>query len=178
MFSYPANGVFLGNCTNNFSWGMYGVIQSARSWVTGPPVSYTSGVNGSSVALPAETILLATRFKMPPASWMQGGIDGLYSVWAATLLNSDGVDCNSGGPGVACAFPGQLNGIWAAPVADGDPGSLYDGYAGQSPFAFTDGHAKAMKPAATVNVQAGITAGNTGCEESGYWYMWDHTRTQ
>lgn len=174
MFSYPGNGVFLGQCTNNFNWQMRGVIQSARSWVA----NWQQAINGSAVGLPSQTILFATRFKMAPTSWMQGGIDGIYSPWATTMLNSDGVDCDGGGSGTQCSFPGQTNGMWTAPSTDGDDGVFYDGYGGQSPFAFTDGHAKSMKPSATVNIQNGIVAGNTGCEESGYWFMWDSTRTQ
>jgi len=176
MFSYPGNGVFVADCSPSWGgWSMYGVIQSARSWVTGGPNPYTSPVNDTSIGLPSQTILMATRFKMATSSWMQGGIDGMYSPWAATMLNSDGVDCQGGGTGEVCSFPGQINGEWGAIVPDGDDGVFYDGYGGQSPFAFTDGHAKSMKPAATVNEQAAISYGNGACHESGYWYMWDST---
>ena len=67
--------------------------------------------------------------------------------------------------------------MWTAP----DPsynGVIYDGWGGQSPFAFTDGHAKSMRPTQTVNMNKGITANNAGgCVESGYLEMWDATRT-
>jgi prepilin-type N-terminal cleavage/methylation domain-containing protein len=175
MFSYPANGVFVGGCSPSWNgWNMDGVIQSNRTWVN----NWNNPVNGSAVGLPSQTVLFATRFKMAPSSWMQGGIDGIYSPWATTMLNSDGVDCQGGGTGEVCSFPGQINGEWGPIVNDGDDGVFYDGYGGQSPFAFTDGHAKSMKPSATVNIGAAIAYGNAGCIESGYWYMWDHTRTQ
>jgi len=176
MFSYPGNGIFAGTCGQpTWQWNMIGVIQSNRSWTA----NFNQPVSGTSIPMAAQTILFATREKMAAASWMQGGIDGIFSCWATTLLSSDGVDCNTG---TQCALPGQLNGLWTAPVATYD-GSIYDGYAGQSPFAFTDGHAKSMKPTQTVNINAGIATGDSGgCQQSNsvndFWYMWDATRTQ
>jgi len=176
MFSYPGNGIFAGTCgAANWQWDMIGVIQSNRSWTA----NYNNPVNATSIQFPSQTILFATRFKMAAASWMQGGIDGIYSPWATTLLNSDGVDSQTSG--APAALPGQLNGLWAPPVATYD-GSIYDGYAGQSPFAFTDGHAKSMKPTQTVNISAGIAQGNSGgCQNSNsaqnFWFMWDATRS-
>ncbi|MDR3689649.1 MAG: prepilin-type N-terminal cleavage/methylation domain-containing protein [Fimbriimonas sp.] len=172
MFSYPGNGIFGGKCSPSWGgWNMVGVIQSNRGWTN----NYNTPVSATSIQFPSETILFATRFKMAAASWMQGGIDGLFSVWAATLLNSDGIDSNGSQP---AALPGQFNGPFGPPVAT-YPGSIADNYAGQSPFAFTDGHAKSMKPIQTVNFQAGVSWNQAGgCEDSGYLYMWDATRTK
>ena len=172
MFSYPGNGIFAGQCSPSWGgWNMIGVIQSNRSWVN----NYNNPVSATSIQFPSQTILFATRFKMSSLSWMQGGIDGIYSPWATTLLNSDGVDGGN-------ALPGQQNGLWTAPVGTYD-GTIYDGYAGQSPFAFTDGHAKSMKPTQTVNISAGIAQNNAGgCQNSSsaqnFWFMWDATRSQ
>jgi prepilin-type N-terminal cleavage/methylation domain-containing protein len=168
MFSYPGNGIFSAKCSPSWGgWDMVGVIQSNRSWTN----NYNSPRSATSIQFPSETILFATRFKMHPESWMQGGIDGIYSPWAATLLNSDGVDAGK-------SLPGQKNGPWSAP--DGSySGVIYDGYAGQSPFAFTDGHAKSMKPIQTVDVAKGTAWGGAGgCSDSGFLKMWDATRTE
>jgi len=167
LFSYPGNGIFAGHCSPGWAgWDMIGVIQSNRSWTN----NYNSPRSATAVGLPAETIVFATRFKMHPTSWMYPGMDGVYSPWASTLLNSDGVDNGM-------SLPGQKNGLWAAadPTYDG---VIYNGYGGQSPVGFVDGHAKSMKPTATVDIAKSIAAGNNGCVESGYYKMWDATRTQ
>lgn len=169
MFSYPGNGIFAGNCAPSWGgWDMVGVIQSNRSWVN----NYNAARSATSIPLPSETIIFATRFKMHPTSWMYSeGIRGVFDPWAATLLNSDGVDNGM-------SLPGQGNGPWSAPVP-GYNGVIYDGYAGASPFAFTDGHAKTLKPAQTVDYSKGTAANNAGgCQESGFLKMWDATRDQ
>jgi prepilin-type N-terminal cleavage/methylation domain-containing protein len=167
MFSYPGNGIFAGQCSPSWGgWNMVGVIQSNRSWTN----NYNSPRSATAITFPSETILFATRFKMSKDSWMQGGIDGIYSPWAATLLNSDGVDAGN-------SLPGQKNGMWSAPDGSYD-GVIYNGYGGQSPFAFTDGHAKSMKPIQTVDVAKGAAWGQAGgCADSGYLKMWDSTRS-
>lgn len=168
-FSYVANGIFAGKCTPSWGgWNMVGVIQSNRSWVN----NYTTAVSQTQIPLVAETILFATRYNVHPTSWMySGGIEGSFSPWASVLMMSDGVD-----NGVS--LPGQKNGPWTKPVADYD-GVIVNVYGGQSPFTFTDGHSKSMKPTATVDMAKGITNNNAGgCVEAGYWKMWDATRTQ
>src|SRR5271165_4876090 len=107
MFSFPGNGVFAGQCTASWGgWSVVGPIQSSRTWTNGCTSNSKTGTSNcppgmgtSSVGLPAESILFATRFKMAPTSWMQGGIDGVFSPWATTLMQSDGVDCDGGGKG-------------------------------------------------------------------------------
>ena len=166
MFSFPGNGIFAGDCSANFGWDVVGPIQSNRGWT----VNFNSPMSETAVGLPSESILFATRFKMAPSSWMQGGIDGIYSCWAATFLQSDGID---GGT----SLPGQANGMFTAPVAGYD-GVIVDSYSGQSPFAFTDGHAKSMAPLQTVDFGKGVAANDAGgCKQSGYLKMWDATRT-
>lgn len=168
-FSYVANGIFAGDCQPSWAgWNMIGVIQSNRSWVN----NYNSAVSQTQIPLVADTILFATRYNVHPTSWMySGGIEGSFSPWASVLMMSDGVD-----NGVS--LPGQKNGPWTAPVSNYD-GVIVNVYGGQSPFAFTDGHAKSMKPTATVDMAKGITNNNAGgCVEAGYWKMWDATRTQ
>jgi len=167
-FSYPGNGIFAGKCSPSWGgWDMIGVIQSNRSWTN----NYNSPRSATAIPLVAETIIFATRFKLSPDSWMKGGIQGVYSPWAATLLMSDGIDAGN-------SLPGQKNGPWSPP--DGSySGVIYDGYGGQSPVGFTDGHSKSMKPTATVDLAKGTAWGQAGgCQESGYWKLWDATRTE
>ncbi|HEY0866309.1 MAG TPA: prepilin-type N-terminal cleavage/methylation domain-containing protein [Fimbriimonas sp.] len=167
-FSYPGNGIFAGDCAPSWGgWNMIGVIQSNRSWVN----NWNAPVGATSIPLPAETIIFATRHQMHPTSWMYPRMEGVFSCWATTLMMSDGVD-----NGVS--LPGQKNGPWTAPVGNYN-GVIYDGYGGQSPFGFTDGHAKTMRPTQTVDMTKGIAANNAGgCVESGYWKMWDATRAE
>ena len=166
-YSYPGNGIFAGKCSPSWvGWEMVGVIQSNRNWT----LNYNSPRSATAIGLPAETILTATRFKMHPSTNI-AAIEGIYSPWHATMLNSDGVD---GG----VSLPGQKNGMWAAPVGNYS-GVIDDTNAGSSPFAFVDGHAKSLKPIQTVDMQKGIAANNAGgCQESGFLKMWDATRTQ
>jgi len=59
LFSYPGNGVFAGRCAPSWGgWDMIGLIQSNRSWTN----NYNAPRNATAVGLPAETILMATRF--------------------------------------------------------------------------------------------------------------------
>ncbi len=183
LFSFPANGVFAYDCdSNSTGWNVVGPIQSDRTWTTGCTSNATGshcppGLSDTAVGLPSESILFATRFKMAPSSWMQGGIDGIYSCWATTLMQSDGVDCNGGGPGVGCSLPGQAKDPFSPPDPSYD-GVIYDGWAGTSPFGMIDGHAKSMHPTQTVNMNKGVSSGNAGgCKQSGYLEMWDATRT-
>jgi prepilin-type N-terminal cleavage/methylation domain-containing protein len=168
-FSYPGNGVFAGDCgTGGWGgWNMVGVIQSNRSWVN----NYNSPRSASSIPLVADTIIFPARFKLSPQSWMYPQMQGVFSCWATTIMQSDGVDGGN-------SLPGQKPDMWSAPDPT-YPGVIADGSGGPTPFAMTDGHAKSMKPIATVDVQKGIAAGNAGgCQQSGYLKMWDATRTQ
>lgn len=166
MFSYPANGILAGDCSATWGgWKFRGVINANRNWFEQNSRSATE------VGLPAETILFATRYKLSPNSWMTGGIEGSFSPWATVLMMSDGIDAGN-------SLPGQKNGPWTAP----DPsfnGVIADGYAGQSPFGFVDGHARTMRPTQTVDLQKGIAANNAGgCLQANYWKMWDALRTE
>jgi hypothetical protein len=62
--------------------------------------------------------------------------------------------------------------MWGKP--SNSPGTLANVYAGLSTFSFTDGHAKAMNPIQTI-YQGAYNNGNC---DSGFFYMWDATRTE
>ncbi len=161
MYSYWANGVLSAKCTPGWDgWKFRGVINFSHSWAEMAPRS------ASAVTFPASTILLATRMVPAEGSWMQT-LHGAFSCWSGVLTNSDGVD-------MGVALPGQKNGTFGAPDGTYD-GTIYNGYAGKSNFAFTDGHAKTMKPTETVNIGA-AQAG--GCIESDYFKMWDSLRAE
>lgn len=166
MFSYPANGVLGGTCGESvWAWKFRGVINANRNWFE------QSSRPATQITRPAETIIFASRFKLPPNSGMKNGIEGSFSPWATVIMASDGVD---GGT----SLPGQKNGMFSAPDATYN-GVINDGYSGQSPFAFSDGHAKTMRPIQTVDVEAGIKTNNAGgCQNSGFYKMWDALRPE
>ena len=161
MYSFWANGVYMGQCTPSWGgWNMRGIVQTNRSWVN----NYNAPRGATEVTYPAETILLCTRMKPAPGSWMQT-LHGAFSPWGGVMTQSDGVD-------MGVALPGQKNGPWSAPVP-GYNGTIADIYAGKSNFTFADGHAATLDPGKTVDWTA-TQAG--GCQESGFLKMWDAIR--
>ncbi len=158
MYSYVANGVIGGQCTPAWDgWKFRGVINASHNWFE------MTARGATSVGRPSQTILLATRFKMHPESWMYSeGMRGLFDPWASVLMMADGVDAGK-------SLPGQENGPWDAPVPT-YAGVIETHYMGKSPFSFVDGHAAVLDPRRTVNMSA-TQAG--GCLESDFYDMWD-----
>ncbi|RYG39541.1 prepilin-type N-terminal cleavage/methylation domain-containing protein [bacterium] len=151
-YSYWANGIF--GWVNDFDFR--GVVNFSRGW-TGA----LEARSGTEITKPAETILFATRTKhLNPA----GTLEGAFSPWYGIVTLVDGVD---GGQ----VLPGQRD-CWAAP----DPahkGLIDETYQGQSAFAFSDGHAKSMKPVQTVD----MSAPGAGCRvDHKFTKMWDALR--
>jgi prepilin-type N-terminal cleavage/methylation domain-containing protein/prepilin-type processing-associated H-X9-DG protein len=166
MYSYVANGVIAGACGSNWGgWRFIGVINASRPWFEMTPRAMAS------IGLPAQTIMLAERHKMPADSWMQP-MHGAFSPWATVLIGPDAVDNGN-------SLPGQRtsggDGTWAPPVPGSD-GHIATTHSGKGNFAFADGHVKALKPSATVDADPNKYS-NTGCY-SGFFFMWDATRTQ
>jgi prepilin-type N-terminal cleavage/methylation domain-containing protein/prepilin-type processing-associated H-X9-DG protein len=163
-YSVIANGVIGGACgAPTWAWNFLGVINASRTWFDITPRAM-AGVN-----LPAETIMLAERHKMPSNSWMQP-MQGAFSCWATVLMGPDAVDGGN-------SLPGEKQDVgdatWQAPDPNSD-GAIATVHSGMGNFAFSDGHAKAMRPRATVRANA---QSNCGCQGP-YFYMWDATRTQ
>jgi prepilin-type N-terminal cleavage/methylation domain-containing protein/prepilin-type processing-associated H-X9-DG protein len=160
--SVIANGVL---AWADNGWKMVGVINASRSWFDMTPRAMAG------VGLPAETIMLAERHKMQPQSWMTT-MEGAFSPWATVLMNADGVDAGNSMPGNK---QGAANTMWQAPDPSSD-GGIATQHSGMANFAFSDGHVKAMKPRATVD--ASPAKYNNCGNLSGYFKMWDATRTQ
>jgi len=166
LYSYAANGIVGGTCDNAFAWKFRGVINANRSWFE------QNSRSGTEVVKPSETIMFFTRFTMTPQSWMYPeGIRGAFDPWASVFMQADGVDAGNG-------LPAQKNGMWSAPDTTGTWfGEVSGNYQNGSPLAFTDGHAKTMNAFQTVDVAAGVKAGNSGgCYNSGFLKYFDALR--
>ena len=154
-FNYVANGIL----AYDGAWKFRGVINASRDWFEQTPR------NATSITKPAETILFASRLKMHPESWMKPEIEGAFSPWHTCLIGPDGVDAGK-------SLPGQKDTQWG-PVDPRYEGVLSTIYGGQSTFAFSDGHAKSMKPAQTVNMSATRAGGDVNDR---FLKMWDALR--
>jgi prepilin-type N-terminal cleavage/methylation domain-containing protein/prepilin-type processing-associated H-X9-DG protein len=153
-YSYWANGVIAWGA-NGFE--LRGVIAPHYGFVT----NVTPPRNGTGITNPAETIFLTMRNKNYDGTRVWGVWNPWHGVFTVVM----------GGIDDAKSLPGQ-NDCWAKP----DPaykGLVYAPYAGQSNFAFSDGHAKTMNPFTTVNMaapQAGFHV------DSKFLKMWDAVR--
>jgi prepilin-type N-terminal cleavage/methylation domain-containing protein/prepilin-type processing-associated H-X9-DG protein len=157
-FAYIANGVIGGRCGEaTWAWDLIGVINAGRNWF-----SNASSASGTGIALPAGTIMFATRYKVTTPRY-----DSAFSQWYTTMIGADGLDQGS--------MPGSPNGTWGALDGNYD-GTISTVFAGKSPFAFVDGHAAVMKPSQTVKVDGSVT--DNGCKNSGYFKMWSGIREQ
>jgi len=160
-FTYVANGVVGGSCgASTWSWNLIGVINAGRTWF-----GNNNSANGTAVNLPAETIMFATRYKLHPTVTLR--YDSAFSQWMTTMIGADGFDQKS--------MPGSPNGTWGALDGSYD-GTIGTAFAGKSPFAFVDGHAKTLKPSTTVNVGPGVT--DNGCQDSPFFKYWSAIRSQ
>lgn len=177
-YSYVANGALGGNCINTAGtfWKFRGVIgfngdpnYNGANW-------YENGTRSqTAVSQVADTVLFATRSSTPPNTdhaAASGKMEGVFSPWEAVFQGPSSSDANNGNNGV---LPGQKS-IWSAP----DPtykGYIDRFYAGNSPVAFTDGHAKSQKPEQLVDFGGGTTDGNAGgCYDKRFLNKWDALR--
>jgi prepilin-type N-terminal cleavage/methylation domain-containing protein len=169
--SYVANGTLGGDCEGGTSpfWKFRGVInlnQGASNW-------YEDGTR-SQTQIPriSQTVLFATRSRNPKGadhSPESNAFEGAFGAYNSILNGASSIDCNPSGE---CTLPGQRS-LWSAP----DPtykGYIDRSYGNGSPVAFTDGHAKMMRPEQTVDFAAGTAYGNAGgCYQSKFMNMWD-----
>jgi len=177
--SYVANGVLSGDCSGAAGtfWKFRGVIAfngdpnyGAANWYENATRSQTSITNV------ADTVLFATRSGTPKGTDHDSAankMEGAYGSWTAVFQGPSSSDAKGQG-GV---LPGQAGDpFFKAP----DPtykGFIDRYYAGNSPVAFADGHAKSMKPEATVDMGGGVTDGNAGgCFGKRYLNKWDALR--
>jgi hypothetical protein len=152
--------------------------QTGAGWQTHGVFAHSSQMGfaettpSTSIALPAETILLSERYKLSPWEAAGRGGDanprGIYD-------DNDQVFMGGYKPQV---FPGQtsITGAdctWTVPCPNG-PSEVANGFNGMTTFSFSDGHAKAMNPQQTIDWTAYSL---TNCDSHGY-KLWDKTRTQ
>ena len=142
--SYASNGVIAWDGSNNAVFGVMGLSQSkgdptvavANQWM-GKSVRTLAGVGRT-----AETMLLAEKHQPQNVTdWGTGSLFSGSASWDANT-NSTGPITTSGNipngtRSKTALFPNGPNGGVSAP------------HSGLGNFAFTDGHVKAMKPAAT-----------------------------
>lgn len=158
-FSYPGNSVVCWDWQVLGGWKFIGVNNARQNWWK----NYTTDVTTTGVGLPAETVLLAERHKaynIWSNPWAQVDITGAWDSNWSTFL------------GWTSDLPGQGAGaLWGKPT--NSPGMVSNVYNGVATFSFCDGHAAAIQPIKTVNT-AGYNNGNC---DTGYFKMWDATRT-
>ena len=161
---------FVGNGLMCYDW------QSANAWVTQGIFAHNSQLyrndttSATSVALPADTILVAERYKLLTPDPNNGGDNptGVYSPNNVVVtagyapkqlpgqMTAAGADCPSGKPCVGGKY------------------EIVNNFSGQGTFSFVDGHAKAMKPEQTVDYNA---YSSINCDAMAY-KLWNKTRTQ
>ncbi|RYG38931.1 prepilin-type N-terminal cleavage/methylation domain-containing protein [bacterium] len=177
--SYVGNSTLAGGCltgTDPF-WQFRGVIGFNGPSSYGATNWYQNGTRSQTqINEIAGTVLFATRSSTSVGSEHDsaaGKMEGAFSPWNAVYqgpANSDTTD-GSNGP-----LPGQRS-IWSAPDATykGNLDRFYGG--GMAPVAYTDGHAKMVKPEVTVDIEGGIADNNGGgCLDKRYLKQWDALR--
>jgi len=146
--SYVSNGFLWQDINNGYKTSMDGVMgfNDATDQCTNTWMARGTTVDGA-VTNPAGTIVFAVRYGSQDM-WGQGDLVSGVNWW----------DNNSGGPGM---IPnGSLDptvpytavdahGVTYTVNLNQQNGAIINTYSGQAPFAFVDGHAKSMIPAAT-----------------------------
>ena len=147
--SFVANGYWRPQATGG-NWEVRGVIAHGGpdfSWVVG-----STGINATSVTNPADTVMLSEKDAVYPGG--KDLVNRLDFGVNSSLLSVPWYDCGSGG--------GLLPDGTRAPLANpydtsqvcssgkiGPNGAVTAVFNGVASFAFSDGHAKEMKPAQT-----------------------------
>ncbi|RYG45867.1 prepilin-type N-terminal cleavage/methylation domain-containing protein [bacterium] len=177
--SYVANGTLGGACNTSSTtfWNFRGVIGFNGPTNFNPTNWYQNGTRSQTeINEVANTVLFATRSSTPPGTdhdSAAGKMEGAFGVWNAVFQGPASSDSKDGSNGT---LPGQRS-IWSAPDATykGHIDRFYGG--GLSPVAFTDGHAKMMKPESTVDFAGGTADGNAGgCYDKRFLGLWDALR--
>ena len=160
-YSYPGNGVVCWDWKDTpGGWKFIGVLNPRQSWW----FNYDTTVSTTSVPLPADTIILSERYYAYDTStnpWTPTTITGAWDLNWITFL------------GWYDDLPGQGPGnMWGKP--SNSPGMVSNVYANMAVFSFTDGHTKAMNQIQTI-FSGGYNNGNC---DTGFFKMWDATRTE
>ena len=175
--SYVANGVLSGMCNNTAGtfWKFRGVFGHNGPTDYGSTNWYENGTRSQTqINEVANTVMFATKSKLPTGANGGAQDEGAFSPWGKIYQGPSTLDTGTSNTGV---LAGQKNGLFSAP----DP--TYKGFldryygSGASPVAFTDGHAKMLKPEQSVDISGGIADANAGgCYEKKYLNMWDALR--
>ena len=138
--SYAANGTLqcVGNCNEaNPGAKLLGVMQMAQPWIGDNPR------HNAQIKKPAQTILLAEKHNRDTTSVLPDGFSVLSSFGPAQLFSGT-TDWDGFGAG---AIPDGTRAVAAFP--NGPNGSVSANHLETANFLFCDGHAKALRPAAT-----------------------------
>ncbi len=171
--SYAANAMLGGDCLGGGGtfWKFRGVI--AFNQQAGGGNWYENGTRSQTqIPMIAETVLFAARSGLPAGSAKDPRanlMEGAFSPWNSTILQASTVDVGT----TEGTLPGQTNDIFGAPNPN-LKGHL-DLYYGVTPIVFTDSHAKAVKPASTVNMQNSWNNAG-GCISPNFLKQWDALR--
>lgn len=176
--SYVANGLLAGDCGGSgHFWKFRGVVgingpsnYGATNWHENGSRSQTE------IDQVASTVLFATRSATPPGTDKDssaGKLLGAFDMWGLVFQGPSNSDIRS--DGTNGVLPGQAS-LWSA------PNTTYKGYidrfyAGNSPVAYTDGHAKSVKPETTVDFAGGVAQNGSGGCIGLYNKQWDSLRT-
>jgi prepilin-type N-terminal cleavage/methylation domain-containing protein len=178
-YSYVANGLIAGNCSAAADpwWQFRGVVGINGPSDYGGTNWHTQGDRSQTeINQIATTVLFATRSGTPPGTYYdssQGKLPGAFDAWSVVFEGPANSDIDP--DGTHGVLPGQAS-LWSAP----DPtylGYIDRFYGGGAPIAFTDSHAKNVKPETTVDIPGGITDGNGGgCFNTRFNGEWDALR--
>lgn len=172
--SYAANAMLGGDCLGTLGgnfWKFRGVIAfnqaaSGGGW-------YDNGTRSQTeIPMIADTIMFAARSGLPQGSAKDPRanlMEGAFSPWNSTILQASTVDVGT----TEGTLPGQTNNIFGAP--DPTKKGWLDLYYNVTPIVYTDSHAKAVKPATTVNMQNSWNNAG-GCITPNFLKQWDALR--
>jgi prepilin-type N-terminal cleavage/methylation domain-containing protein/prepilin-type processing-associated H-X9-DG protein len=140
IISYVSNG-FLYQDPNTYKTHMYGISGVAQTWMA------STTTNGTAVTKPAETVMFAVSYGRSDLWGMNDVLSGVN--WWDYNNGGPGMIPN-GNPGTTAPYQAQNNkGVETTVNMDPRYGAVASTYAGGTPFAFADGHAKSMIPYAT-----------------------------
>jgi prepilin-type N-terminal cleavage/methylation domain-containing protein/prepilin-type processing-associated H-X9-DG protein len=146
--SFASNGLIRWNGSQNENFGLMTLVQNipaAANRCGASPWMGNTIVNATSVGLPADTIMLATRYNSQ-ITWGMGDMITGVDWWDGSGhggLIPDG--SRNGNPYTASNWDGQTFTI----NRNNRNGAVSAGYANKAVFAFADGHAAVLDPVQT-----------------------------
>lgn len=149
--SFATNG-WMNAQAPDWQWGMWGVIGMYQNWMNGPKTA-----TSTSVSNPADTVLMASRFGSTDV-WGPDSFFAGVSWWDGTGFGGLVPD------GTRNGTPYTVSGTWSGRSGTFNKNNKFGAvsavYADKALFAWTDGHASAINPAATNPDPAGQPQNN------------------